>query len=45
MERLAHRLADAVAATGDNHDFAGHLHGPSPSEFFYVKTIRSRIAV
>src|SRR6185295_2477358 len=26
MEGLAHRLADAVAATGDNHDFAGYLH-------------------
>jgi len=33
MERLAHRLADAVAATGDNHDFAGHLHGRSPFIF------------
>ena len=29
MEGLAHRLPDAVAATGDNHDFAGHLHGRS----------------
>ena len=45
MEGLAHRLPDAVAATGDNHDFAGHLHGRSPSNFFYVKTIRSSIAV
>jgi hypothetical protein len=33
MEHLAHRLADAVAATGDNHDFASHLHGRSPSYF------------
>ena len=27
MKGLAHRLADAVAATGDNHDFARYLHG------------------
>ena len=30
MKGLAQRLADAVAATGDDHDFAGHLHGRSP---------------
>jgi hypothetical protein len=29
MKGLAHRLPDAVGATGDNHDFAGHLHGRS----------------
>ena len=45
MKGLAHRLADAVAATGDNHDFAGHLHGRlSPVIVSYVRTI-SRIAV
>jgi hypothetical protein len=26
MKSLAQRLADPVAATGDNHHFAGHLH-------------------
>jgi hypothetical protein len=33
MECLAHRLADAVGATRDNHDFAAHLHGRSPLAF------------
>src|SRR5690349_7042443 len=45
MERLAHRLPDTVAATGDNHDFAGHLHGRPPFDYRYVRTIISRIAV
>jgi hypothetical protein len=44
MEGFAHRLADAVGATRDNHDFAGHLHGRSLPYFFYVRTT-SRIAV
>ena len=34
MKGLAQRLADAVAATGDNHDFARYLHGRSPSLLF-----------
>ena len=40
MKGLAHRLADAVAATGDNHDFAGHLHGRSPFIFMSKRSGR-----
>ncbi|MGY4422323.1 hypothetical protein ACVWY2_004772 [Bradyrhizobium sp. JR6.1] len=33
VERLAQRLADAIATAGDHHDFTCHLHG-YPPDFF-----------
>ncbi len=30
MERLAQRLADAIATAGDHHNLTRHLHGHPP---------------